>query len=1620
MKKLICLFYICFLSANISFSQNNYNWITPNKTYLKLFVNGDGIQRINKADFTAAGISAGSIDPRTVKVLYKGVQIPVYFQGEENGVFDDTDFLDFYGVRNYGGLTKHLGGFTNTNIYTTNEYYDLYSDTSVYWVDWGGVNGLRMEKSNYVSPQTLSDNSYFSKLHFEKDSYYYLGETSNSNSDFRYFSTERVAGETWYDTLLTTEQSRIENFLLNDLSSSSQLCSLKLFAYPRSFTNTTFNEHQLIITVNGNVLDTLRRNNYARFDTTITFSNSLLINNANNTVSIKYLPKENTTFTPRIDLDFFEIIYTKLFSIRNNVSLFNLNNSDSTSKKINVNGFNASNPVNIYDIKNNIRIENYTNSAGILTFTGKSNSGFEITNANITRKPFRIISRQVKDLVSITNGADYLVIYHKLFESQAEQLRNHRQNFDNYRSVKTDIQEIYDVFNYGIEDPVAIRNFVKYVNDFWQTPKLKFVCLFGRASLDPKKSSNASIYYQNFVPTYGNPPSDGYFVNFNMGTFTYYHQISIGRLPVYNVTEAQNVVDKLISYDFQQPEKWWKKFIFITGGPDRAQQIQFQTKSNYLLGQYINPPSISGLTSKIYRNDSATGITYNYKDSIKREFDRGSMIVNFIGHAAADDWEIGLEDVNSLNNAGKLPLVLSFTCYTGKNAEPNKRGFGENFLILPNKCAISFLGTTGWSFSGAGDTYNDYVLKYFARDSTRTIGELVTAASKDMSRDSSSFSVRNTINSYNLIGDPATKLLLPRKPEFDIKQNDYVLSNSFPALGQEIKLTVFPKNLGTAIDSLTMRFNLKKDGVIIQSSDTLLRYFYNQDTADHYFTIDSIGNYDMTVVMDPNKVYSQKFTNNDSITFPLTLRNLSYVQIKPLNNGLLKGTNFKFTGLNPNVNLNNNNVKIILQVDTIKTFNSPVLQTFNNSTLSGVTTSFNVNIPVQQTNTLYYLRTNAIVNNDSSGWSETNTIIYNPDISDNDNLPDSVYTVYTSRPVQYNESDLYNVSYSSNGFVLSKFTGNLVIRSYGSNGNEASFFSINNFNFYSDGGLNTGLNIAKVKKLTGKAQSIRNFRMNSPQSSDSVLTFLNTFDTTDYIMSYNATYVPSADSLRTNALAKLHQFGARFIDSINFGGFDSWTFFGYLGADSTQTCENYHLYSAVTGWLPSNCQVTPTFQFTEGSVSQIFGPADKYKSFSWGQTLYPNSLIEFDVYGINKDNIPSLLYSDLTNNSLVNIDTVNSLTYPSVKLTAKLSMDSISVIESPAFKDINFKYTPPAELTPDNNSFTGIDTAVQEGDSVSFSVKYFNVGYKDVQKYVTKWYIKNSGVETILKTDTINSVLKIDSSRNSDIRFNTAGLRSPKIRRDTLDLYFETNLLSNQNELFSFNNIAITQFVIEGDSINPDMDITYDGTKIKNGDYVQANPNIKLQFYDNSRLVISDTSNIKVYKFNTNTQRYDYIPYVLNGVQNPVINIEFPDNNFLQATVNYNPVLTPGEHRFRYIALDNTGNFADSVLNSVIVDNDLKIYDMANYPNPMTTETNFMFKLSGELNPVSCKVKIYTVAGRLIKEINAPANVGYNNIHWDGKDNDGDYLANGTYLYKFIIQGNSQTETSVQKIAILR
>lgn len=105
---------------------------------------------------------------------------------------------------------------------------------------------------------------------------------------------------------------------------------------------------------------------------------------------------------------------------------------------------------------------------------------------------------------------------------------------------------------------------------------------------------------------------------------------------------------------------------------------------------------------------------------------------------------------------------------------------------------------------------------------------------------------------------------------------------------------------------------------------------------------------------------------------------------------------------------------------------------------------------------------------------------------------------------------------------------------------------------------------------------------------------------------------------------------------------------------------------------------------------------------------------------------------------------------------------------------------------------------------------------------------------------------------------------------------------------------------------------------------------------------------------------------------------------------------------------------------SVLVSDELQIKDFYNYPNPMKGENEFYFQPLCAENPPECKIKIYTVGGRLIKEINYNPVIGLNKIPWDGKDSDGDIIANGTYLYKLFAEDTSGKETAVQKLVILR
>ena len=79
------------------------------------------------------------------------------------------------------------------------------------------------------------------------------------------------------------------------------------------------------------------------------------------------------------------------------------------------------------------------------------------------------------------------------------------------------------------------------------------------------------------------------------------------------------------------------------------------------------------------------------------------------------------------------------------------------------------------------------------------------------------------------------------------------------------------------------------------------------------------------------------------------------------------------------------------------------------------------------------------------------------------------------------------------------------------------------------------------------------------------------------------------------------------------------------------------------------------------------------------------------------------------------------------------------------------------------------------------------------------------------------------------------------------------------------------------------------------------------------------------------------------------------------------------------------------------------------FPNPFDDElgTRFSFTFTGA-QPFDLLVRVYTVAGHLIYEHSErDLNPGYHQIPWDGRDAEGQKIANGIYIYKLLAKSGS-------------
>lgn len=148
-------------------------------------------------------------------------------------------------------------------------------------------------------------------------------------------------------------------------------------------------------------------------------------------------------------------------------------------------------------------------------------------------------------------------------------------------------------------------------------------------------------------------------------------------------------------------------------------------------------------------------------------------------------------------------------------------------------------------------------------------------------------------------------------------------------------------------------------------------------------------------------------------------------------------------------------------------------------------------------------------------------------------------------------------------------------------------------------------------------------------------------------------------------------------------------------------------------------------------------------------------------------------------------------------------------------------------------------------------------------------------------------------------------------------------------------------------------------------------------------------------------------------------------NSYQQGVVRFQlPELAAGAHTLKLKAWDVLNNSNEATIDFVVANDDqLELSHVLNYPNPFTTRTVFMFEHNKPGLPLSVALEIMTITGRVIKTISGNYITEGNRvtgIEWDGRDDFGDRLGRGVYIYRITVSAPGVKKAlKMEKLVIL-
>lgn len=244
------------------------------------------------------------------------------------------------------------------------------------------------------------------------------------------------------------------------------------------------------------------------------------------------------------------------------------------------------------------------------------------------------------------------------------------------------------------------------------------------------------------------------------------------------------------------------------------------------------------------------------------------------------------------------------------------------------------------------------------------------------------------------------------------------------------------------------------------------------------------------------------------------------------------------------------------------------------------------------------------------------------------------------------------------------------------------------------------------------------------------------------------------------------------------------------------------------------------------------------------------------------------------------------------------------------------------------------------------------------------------------------------------------------------------NFYAYKNDVFQQNSGANSQIVIGGldenapeDNTGPKIQLYMNDEGFVNGGITNESPILLAKLNDENG--INTASGIG----------HDLVAILDGDETNPIILNDFYESdqeNFKKGTASRKlRDLEPGAHTVTVKAWDTYNNSSTADLEFVVAgDDNVVLENVLNYPNPFVDYTEFWFDHNRPSEPLEVQVQIFTVTGKVVKTINQTVvNTGNRSrdIIWDGRDDFGDPIGKGVYVYKISVK-STFSEKLVEKI----